>query len=207
MTKDQLLANIPKNYNYKLHLLLSNGFSLVTIILCLLMLTPLSTFDILAIPIFFIFLLFFEYMFHKNILHKNVFPKFLFKKHELEHHVIYRKDSMEISSYKELYYVLIPYYAGLMIVLLNAPLLFLNLYFNSNLIYIWLICSMSFFMLYEFLHMVYHLPKDNKFKNLKIVQMISESHTKHHDNKLMKTHNFNVTIPLFDLVFKTYKKD
>jgi hypothetical protein len=205
MIKDKLLENIPKNYNYKLHLLFSNGFSLVTIILSSLMLVQLSTFDILSFPIFFIFLLFFEYMFHKNILHKNVFPKFLFKKHELEHHVIYKADSMEISSYKELYYVLIPYYAGLMIVLLNAPLLLLNLFFNSNLIYIWLICSMSFFMLYEFLHMVYHLPESSKFKKLKIVQMISRSHTKHHNHKFMKTHNFNVTIPLFDYIFKSYK--
>jgi sterol desaturase/sphingolipid hydroxylase (fatty acid hydroxylase superfamily) len=59
---------------------------------------------------------------------------------------------------------------------------------------------MFFFLSYEWLHLSYHLPKESFIGRLGIVALLREHHRRHHDPRLMKRWNFNVTVPVFDWI-------
>ena len=57
---------------------------------------------------------------------------------------------------------------------------------------------------YELMHLAWHLPETSFIGSLRIVRALREHHAVHHDPRLMQRWNFNVTIPLWDLVRKTF---
>jgi sterol desaturase/sphingolipid hydroxylase (fatty acid hydroxylase superfamily) len=51
--------------------------------------------------------------------------------------------------------------------------------------------------------MAYHMPEDSRIGRLSLIQRLREQHRRHHEPRLMKRWNFNVTIPVFDAILGT----
>ena len=62
---------------------------------------------------------------------------------------------------------------------------------------------MIYVVSYEWMHLAWHLPEDTFIGSLGLVRGLRQHHAVHHDPRLMQKWNFNVTVPLWDLVRRT----
>jgi sterol desaturase/sphingolipid hydroxylase (fatty acid hydroxylase superfamily) len=58
-------------------------------------------------------------------------------------------------------------------------------------------------LVYEWLHLAYHLPDESFIGRRLLIRRLRQHHARHHNPKLMQRWNMNVTLPLFDWVFGT----
>jgi sterol desaturase/sphingolipid hydroxylase (fatty acid hydroxylase superfamily) len=104
--------------------------------------------------------------------------------------------------------VLIPAY-GLFLIFVSlvpvAAALWLILGRNVSLLYT--ATAMAYALLYEWLHLAYHLPPESRIGRLPPIRFLRRHHEIHHDPRLMRHWNFNVTMPLWDWVRGTLIKD
>jgi sterol desaturase/sphingolipid hydroxylase (fatty acid hydroxylase superfamily) len=114
---------------------------------------------------------------------------------------------MAIRSAREFRFVLIPPY-GIVAAFFSALPIpgALALLGQWNLALLFMATGMGYVVSYEWLHLAYHLPVDSFFGRLKLVAMLRRHHATHHDPELMQKWNFNVTVPLWDLVRGTIYK-
>jgi hypothetical protein len=146
-----------------------------------------------------------EWRAHKSILHRRV-PglSLLYERHELAHHVIYTDEAMEMRSRSELFLILMPAYAIVLVFLLVVPFaLGLSALAGENVARLMVATSMWFFLSYEWLHMAYHLPPTSRVARSRVIGVLRELHRRHHEPRLMKAWNFNVTVPVFDWIHGT----
>lgn len=201
--RKQLIESIPPYYEPIFHITLPSVFAFSLLILSFLSIEKLLLIQLLTIPITILFLLLFEYFLHKKVMHKPTILRFLFEKHS-QHHFLYSNDDMEIQDWKELHYVLMPapaIFGAFSLTLFPGALL--TLLFSNNVAWIFVTTAMIYFIFYEWLHLSYHLPKNNFISKLNIVKKLKKLHQTHHVFSNMNKYNFNVTIPLFDYLFKT----
>jgi len=192
--RTDIRKQIPVRYNPYLHLLLPSCTAL------LLMVAAVNSTTISGIIFIstWICLLFFEWFAHKYILHRPFWGlRKIFKQHST-HHLLYHHDRMAISSFREVYFVLIPLHSIMVLALTLTPLLLVISYFSINLCWNIIFASMGFFIFYESLHLIHHLP---------IPFFLRKYHQTHHNLRFMHKWNFNVTVPLADKILKTLKKD
>ena len=65
----------------------------------------------------------------------------------------------------------------------------------------------GYVVVYEWLLLSYHLPADSFIGSLALIRFLRTTHAIHHDPRLMQRFNFNVTLPLWDLVRGTWVRD
>jgi Fatty acid hydroxylase len=100
--------------------------------------------------------------------------------------------------------ILMPPYAIVLLFLMVVPFAWvLATYASANSARLMVATSMFFFLTYEWLHMSYHLPKESFLGRNRVIRSLRELHRRHHDPRLMKRWNFNVTIPVFDWIHGT----
>lgn len=63
--------------------------------------------------------------------------------------------------------------------------------------------SLAYFLNYEVLHLVYHLPTRYAVARWPLVGRLRRLHQDHHDPRLMARYNFNITYPIGDRLFGT----
>lgn len=146
-----------------------------------------------------------EWRAHKSMLHKRL-PGLglLYDRHELAHHVVYTHDSMQMRSKSELWLILMPAYAIVLVFFGVVPFaLLVRALAGENAARMMVATSMLFFLSYEWLHMAYHLPANSLVGRNRVIRALREFHRRHHDPRLMRTWNFNVTLPLFDVIHGT----
>lgn len=207
--KKSIVSKIPLTYNPYVHALIPSIIGISLILASLISIQDLSWSQIVTIPIV-IFLLFgFEWLVHKYILHRRLFGLGeLYEKHELMHHVIYTHQDMSMKDKKELYLILMPPYAIVLIFVLLLPIIFiLTSLLSFNVALLTLVTSLAFFLTYEWLHFCYHLPGHHWLARRRVIQYLRRLHTSHHNPLHMKQWNFNVTFPIFDRIMKTHRKD
>lgn len=205
--REQILSKIPSNYNPYLHAIIPSTFGLSVIVISLFFLSV-PTFSLLSIPIVLFLLFGFEWWVHKNVLHrKRPGVGFIYKLHEQAHHLIFTHEQMAMRDKKELWLVLMPPYAIVLAFLMLAPIIAGIALFSTNVAIITLITTMVFFLSYEWLHFCYHQPKDSFIGRNRLINYLRSTHTKHHNFLYMKKYNFNVTVPVFDRIMGTYKRD
>lgn len=68
-----------------------------------------------------------------------------------------------------------------------------------------IISSVVFFIGYEWLHLAYHLPEASFVARLPILRQMRRYHRLHHEIEHMAHAHFNVTVPIFDLLFGTFR--
>jgi sterol desaturase/sphingolipid hydroxylase (fatty acid hydroxylase superfamily) len=87
-----------------------------------------------------------------------------------------------------------------------APLgALLFLFASSNLAWLFVATAVGYFLNYEWLHFAYHQPPTSAISRLPLVARLRRLHAKHHDPRYMSSANFNITYPICDLIFATYR--
>jgi hypothetical protein len=111
---------------------------------------------------------------------------------------------MSLRSSRELWLILMPAYAIVLVFAMVLPFAFAAARLASpNAALLFVATSMVFFLAYEWLHMAYHLPPGSAVYRIPLLRRLRELHRRHHDPRLMKRWNFNVTIPVFDVLHGT----
>lgn len=200
-----ITAAIPGWYNPAVHLAIPAIFGLALMIGAALRVHDLRWHELLVVPITLFASFGFEWRAHKYILHKRTpLLGLLYERHELMHHVIFTYDRISMRDRRELWLILMPAYAIVLVFAMVLPLaLLVARFLGDNVALLMIITSMAFFLSYEWLHMAYHMPEDSRIGRLSVIRRLREQHRRHHEPRLMKRWNFNVTIPVFDVILGT----
>jgi hypothetical protein len=153
----------------------------------------------------------FEWRIHRDLLHERRPPfHVLYDQHTPRHHMVFVTDDMAIRSTQEFRFVLIPAW-GIIAAFVTLVPIMIAIWMggpqNHNLAALFAIETMGYIVSYEWLHLSYHLAPDSFIGRLGLVRLLRRHHAIHHDPRLMQKWNFNVSIPLWDLVRRTYVKD
>ncbi len=212
------LANAPGFYNPWVHLSVTTFFGLSLIALGAWLIEDLKWWQVAFGVALFVLSNAAEWRIHKSLLHKrSKLAPVLYDRHTPEHHVIYVTDDMAIRSTREFRLVLIPAW-GIMAIFASLLPAMAAIWFGfpfrlfsevdqHNLAAVFAIVTMGYVVSYEWLHLSYHLPPDSFVGSLGIIRLLRRHHAIHHDPRLMQRWNFNVTLPLWDLVRRTYVRD
>lgn len=200
-----IVARVPSWYSPLIHITVPTLLGLTALVTSCLFLRDVRAIELLAVPITLFVAFAFEWRVHKWVLHHRM-PgvQTLYERHELEHHVVFTYDDMELRSWRELQLILMPAYAVVIVFLLDVPIaLAVSHFVSRNAGLLSLATAMTFFVVYEWLHCAYHLPKSNPLGGSPLIARLRELHRRHHDPRLMKNWNFNVTVPVFDWIYGT----
>jgi hypothetical protein len=200
-----IAATIPAWYNPLVHFTIPAVLGLGAMLASILALRGLRLVELITVPVTMFFAFGFEWRVHQLVLHRRL-PGLatLYERHELHHHVIYTYDDMCMRGWRELRLILMPAYAIVLVFFLDLPLAIATARFVSwNAGCLFLATSMFFFLTYEWLHCAYHLPPESFVGRIGVIARLREHHRRHHDPRLMKAWNFNVTVPLFDWIHRT----
>jgi sterol desaturase/sphingolipid hydroxylase (fatty acid hydroxylase superfamily) len=151
-----------------------------------------------------------EWLIHRDLLHRRTPPlQVLYDRHTPQHHMVFVDDDMSMRGVREFRLVLIPAY-GILAALagsLPIPAAIWLLAGQRNLALLFVAVTMAYVVAYEWLHLSYHLPPDSFVGRLALVRWLRRHHATHHAPELMQKWNFNVTIPLWDLVRRTIYRE
>jgi hypothetical protein len=203
--RTKLMDRIPRWYSPWGHLGATTGIGLAVLALALYELHGVRPLELLVIPVVFLVANGFEWRVHKDVLHRRLWPvEVIYQRHTPEHHAVYMTNDMAMRSTREFRLVLMPAMGILGIVLAATPIAFgIRLLLGANCGWLFLVTSALYMVLYEVSHLSYHLPETTWVGRRPLVKWLREHHARHHDPRLMQKWNFNVTIPLFDLVHGT----
>lgn len=187
-------------------------YLLFIILLCLscivgagLFITPLEWFHYLFILGCIIFSNFVEYMLHRFPMHIPIgFLKPIYKKHAGLHHRYFTFNNMGIDDTQDIFHVITSFKVVLLFIGgIILPITGLFLLINIQLSLLFFVSAMSYYLIYELTHLICHWKQDSIITKLPYFRKRREYHKTHHDSKLMRENNFNVSIPIMDLIFKT----
>jgi hypothetical protein len=203
--RQKIVAEIPDWYRPSVHLAIPTVLGIGVAVAAACFLRNVTWTDALALPITLLFAFGFEWRAHKDILHqRRPGLGIIYERHELKHHVVYTDRDMAMRSNRELWLILMPAYAIVLVFMMVAPIAGLVAWLSSvNAAMFVLIAAMAFFLSYEWLHMSYHLPPTSVIGRSRVIGKLREFHRRHHEPRLMKRWNFNVTVPVFDVIHRT----
>jgi hypothetical protein len=198
----RLVDAIPASYSPAFHLIFPSVVGWSVIVTALLLLRDLHPLQLLTVPVALLVLNAAEWRIHRDLLHRRT-PGFtvLFDRHTPEHHQVYVTDDMAMRDRREFRLVLIPAY-GIVVAFFGAlpiPALLIALH-HWNAAMLFIATDMFYVVSYEWLHLSYHLPPDSFIGRRRLLAFLRRHHAIHHDPTLMQKWNFNVTIPLWDVV-------
>jgi len=198
-------GRIPRWYSPWGHLAATIGVGLVTLAVSIHRVSSPHWLELSTVPLTFVFANLVEWFAHRHLMHERRFPlHVLFDRHTPEHHRVFGYHSMAIRAPRELRLVLIPAMGVLGMVLLAAPVaLVAGLAISWNVGWLFLATSGLYVLGYELSHLAYHLPESHPAYRLPFLRALREHHARHHIPSLMQAWNFNVTIPLGDVLFGT----
>jgi hypothetical protein len=167
--------------------------------------------DWLLAPIFFVVANFIEWTVHRYPMHHPQPPRFMYGNHTLSHHLAFTDGNMPISRAAELGLVMMPWYTMLGLFVVASPIMVLaGVVRGPGLAGVFLLAAVAYFLMYETLHALYHLSnatlgrlgvgRSGTFRRLQA------RHAHHHILGRMAHVNFNVTIPLMDVVLGTNER-
>jgi hypothetical protein len=197
------------SYSGKLHFWFMTTWCLAIITACIVLLDQPTWKEWLIIPAGFLYINFVEYIAHRGPMHhrKKRFDK-IFKRHSLQHHRFFTREHFTFETWKDVKAVLFP---PILLVFfffaftLPAGLLFYFLW-SKNAALLFIATLFTYYLNYEWLHFAYHLPAKHVISRLPFIRSLRKLHYAHHDPQLMTRYNFNITYPVFDLIFGTYYK-
>jgi hypothetical protein len=149
-----------------------------------------------------------EYLLHRYPMHRRWRRlKSFFQSHTIVHHRFFTRKQMEMEQTRDLFFIL-PSYS---VIVFSFTLLALT--YGATLLIFGPVeaavtaSSLAFYGVYsELIHVSFHLPE--KWMSYPILrskpfQWMKRHHRLHHDPKVMRKWNFNIGIPLFDVLFGT----
>lgn len=194
-------------YNPWLHLGVTSIFGLAAIAAAVTQVHALTGWQVLFGAALFVLANATEWRIHKSLLHQRVKAvALLYDRHTPLHHMVFVTDDMSLRNTGEFRLVLLPAFAIVAVFFGVAPIaaVIWFAFDQHNLAAVFTIVTMGYVVSYEWLHLSYHLPPDSFVGRLPGMNVLRRHHALHHDPRLMQKWNFNVSLPLWDLVRKTY---
>lgn len=160
--------------------------------------------ELLTLPVAFLAANFVEWFAHKGPMHHRTWFTMLFDRHTLVHHVYFPHQDMAVKNHQDWLYVLFPSFAIILVFATATPMALLaGFLFGTNVGCLFFIVAIGYYLLYEWLHLIYHLPEDSWLGGSRIVAALRHHHVIHHHRRLMTHYNFNITFPIFDYLLGT----
>lgn len=145
-----------------------------------------------------------EWALHRFIMHRPIGKfRYPFEAHALTHHSIFKADSSyHCSRVEDKRTIPMAWWNGPVLILLaTLPSAMLSILFKMpSIAIIFLVVCALYYGAYEWLHWCMHLPKKRRMELSWIFFRLNGHHVLHH--RYMKR-NFNVVLPLADLLFGT----
>ena len=207
--RDEFMAQVRWWYSPFLHLLIPAVVGLGAIAVAAALVESPTVFDLLTIPLTFVFANASEWRIHRDMLHKRAwFAPILYTLHTPGHHRVFTTEDMAMRNPRELRLVLLPAYGILLLLVSISPLVALLWWLLSpNVGLLFLAVSAGYVLCYEWLHLAYHLPADHPVSRLGFIRRFARHHSLHHHPGLMQRWNMNVTFPIWDWVRRTSVDD
>ena len=198
----ELLARIPRWYSPWLHFAIPAVSGLAIVAFALGQIGDLQVWQLAFVPVFVVVGNAVEWHAHRDLLHRRTWPlEVLYYRHTPQHHAIYVSEDMNIREWRELRFVLLPAYGVVGLVAATSPITaVLWLAGQPNLAALWVATVVLYVLTYEWFHLAYHMPADGFVGRLRLTRWLRRHHQRHHHPPLMQRWNFNVTLPLWDLV-------
>ena len=167
--------------------------------------------DWLGLPVFLVIANFIEWMVHRNPMHRPLRPRLLYKNHAQLHHLAFTDANMVIDRPVDLGLIMMPWYTMLGLFAVASPIMALaGVLRGPGLAGVFLLGAVGYFLCYETLHALYHLPDATLDRagigRLRAFRRLQAHHRHHHILGRMAAVNFNVTVPLMDRLFGTLEK-
>ncbi len=199
-------ANISNWYNGWLHMLSVLTVGLAAIGYSVVQLSDISLFEWLTLPITIIVVNFAEYAAHRWLGHlRTKLGGLFYQRHTGDHHSFFLEDHMPFQSKNDWRVVLFPVY--LIFAFLIGLILPIGslLYFivSPNTAYLMAVGGIFGYLFYEVMHFSYHLPDGSLVEKIPIWRELRQLHNLHHRRNIMAKKNFNITLPIFDLLLGT----
>jgi hypothetical protein len=167
--------------------------------------------DWLLLPAFWVIANFIEWMVHRNPMHRPLRPRIMYRNHAQLHHLAFTDGHMVIGKTDELGLIMMPWYTMLGLFLVASPVMVIaGVLRGPGLAGVFLLGAVAYFLCYETLHALYHLPDATLDRagigRVRAFRRLQAHHRHHHILGRMAAVNFNVTFPLMDRLFGTLEK-
>ena len=199
-------VQISPSYSGRLHLFATLVVTLSVITASLWFLQSPSWIEWLTVPITFAYANLSEYLGHKGPMHHPTkLLALIYRRHTIEHHSFFTDVEDTIESPDDFKAVMFPPIMLLFFFGAFATPVAVLIYFvlGVNVALLFVFTSTSYFLIYELLHLSYHLDKSSWPAKLPFMAQLRHHHTVHHNRDLMADHNFNITFPICDAIFGT----
>ena len=195
-------------YSPVAHLIFTFVGGSVALIACLMQLEAVRPLEWLTVPLAFLYANLAEYFGHRFPMHRPMHPlKAVYKRHSGQHHAYFNAESMPLVDRLDLRAVLFPpvlvmFFFGVF----ATPVWFaLRALVSANVAWLFIATGVAYFLNYELLHLLHHAPSHWRIAQTPLLKRWSALHRTHHDPALMSHKNFNITYPIGDLLFGTWK--
>jgi sterol desaturase/sphingolipid hydroxylase (fatty acid hydroxylase superfamily) len=167
--------------------------------------------DWLLLPAILVIANFIEWMVHRNPMHRPLRPRIMYRNHAQLHHLAFTEGRMVIGNTDELGLIMMPWYTMLGLFLVASPVMVIaGVLRGPGLAGVFLLGAVAYFLCYETLHALYHLPDATLDRagigRVRAFRRLQAHHRHHHILGRMAAVNFNVTFPLMDRLFGTMEK-
>jgi hypothetical protein len=168
--------------------------------------------DLWIVPAYVVVANLVEYLMHRFLMHRPLWPRRFYEGHTLGHHRAFRHDSMEIDSWRELNLVMMPWFSVALFFAATAPLAAAAGWaFGRGAAGLFLLAALVTFVTYEGVHALYHFPA-RALERLglgrsRVFRFLHRAHRHHHRLVRMRWVNFNISLPLADLLLGTLEDE
>lgn len=209
--RSQYRAGISPRYNGWLHMFIVAAIGTVIITSSLGQLAQVSVLEWLSVPVTLLTVNFAEYCAHRWLGHRKTnIGKLFYQRHTGDHHSFFLDSDMAYQNSRDWRVVLFPSYLIIAFsvgLVLPGVALLLNVA-SSNIAYLYAASAIGGYLLYEVLHFSYHIPQGDAAEKLFLYipgwKTLREHHRLHHRRDKMSVANFNITLPVFDLLLGSY---
>lgn len=202
--------DIKASYNGWLHMLSVLAVGLAVIIFSFSQLASVSVFEILVFPVTLLVVNFAEYYAHRWLGHRKTrYGKLFYSRHTGDHHSFFLEHAMDYQGIRDWRVVLFPVYLifAFLFGLILPGAYVLTEFVSLNAAYLYAAGGISGYLFYEIMHFSYHIPRGHWAEKIFLVipgwKALRHLHVLHHKREKMGEANFNITLPIFDLLLGT----
>lgn len=194
-----------KDYSGAAHMALTNLICVSVIAGAAGMLKEVTPWELIAVPLSFLFANAFEYLMHRHPMHRGLKGlKSLHERH-INHHRFFSHELMLGETPRDFSITLFPtllvvFLVGVFTIPVGWGLSFL---FSRNVGLLFVITATAYVLNYEWLHLLYHTPFKGRWMRNPLIEKLRNHHRVHHNPSLMSRHNFNISYPLMDWILGT----